>query len=56
MKLALEDFMYEGEHYDRFEIEVRGMTVDDFLSMNKLKQMEFANQLKDRIQKAFNKD
>lgn len=53
MKLALEDFNYDGQHHDRYEIEIYGIDVDEFLNMNKLTQLQIVGKIKEKIKSDF---
>ncbi len=53
MRLVLEDFYYKGEHHDRYDVEIVGIDVDDFIKMGKLRQMEIYNRVKDQLKSDF---
>lgn len=53
MKLVLEDFTHKGEHFDRYEIELKGIDVDDIIAMSSIEQMSLYNKIKDKVTKRF---
>ena len=56
MKLVLEDFVHKGEHYDRYEIELKGINVDDIIAMSSFEQMNLYNKIKEKVTKRFLED